>query len=101
MPQWQNSTRRDRLPPDWPKIAARVLRNAQKRCQIKGPRCEVIATEVDHINAGDDHSEKNLQAVCHECHKTKSSQEGAAALHAKRRQISKKFKRVESHPGLM
>lgn len=101
MPRWENSNRRDRLPPDWPKIQAKVLRRDQKRCQIRGPRCEVIATEADHIRNGDDHSMSNLQAVCHQCHKEKSSSEGGAAKAAQRRKIAKKFQRTEDHPGLL
>jgi 5-methylcytosine-specific restriction endonuclease McrA len=63
--------------------------------------CLDRATDVDHIVPGDDHSLTNLRSLCGRHHRFKSSQEGAHAAAAKRRQIAKKFQRVEEHPGLM
>lgn len=102
MPQWTNSTRRDRLPSDWPRIRRRVLRRDQGLCQWKldEGRCLAPATDVDHIRPGDNHDESNLRSLCYDHHQFKSSQEGAAAAKAKRRQIQKKFRRVEDHPGM-
>lgn len=104
MPKWQNSTRRDRLPADWPKIRKRVIRRDKGLCQWRledGSRCLAPFRDVDHIVRGDDHSIGNLRCLCYEHHKFKSSQEGAEALKAKRRRIAKKFQRVEDHPGLL
>jgi 5-methylcytosine-specific restriction endonuclease McrA len=41
--------------------------------------CNAESTEVDHVNAGDDHSLLNLQGICQPCHGRKSAQEGQAA----------------------
>lgn len=105
MSGWQNSDRGDRLPPEWrTKIRPRILRRAGHRCQVTntyGERCPELAAEVDHIRAGDDHSDDNLRAICEWHHGKKSGAEGAAALAAKRRRISKKYRRTEVHPGLM
>lgn len=74
-PAWSGSTRRRRLPKNWERTRARILRRGNHRCYICGGR----ATEVDHINPGDDHSEANLAAICAPCHRSKSAREGRAA----------------------
>ena len=103
MPQWQGSTRRDRLPPDWGKIRQRVGSRDRWLCQMKvdDGLCLMPATDVDHIQAGDNHELWNLRCLCTTHHKTKTGQEGAAAMHAKRRKIDKKFRRTDDHPGLL
>lgn len=53
----------------------RVLRRDGGTCQL----CGAPATEVDHINAGDNHHPNNLQAICTTCHRRKSSSEGGSA----------------------
>lgn len=104
MAGWKGSTRRDRLPADWPKIRSRVLKRDGKRCthtDDDGERCPDIASDVDHIVPGDDHREANLRSLCEWHHLKKSGREGGNALAAKRRQNASKFKRVEKHPGLI
>ncbi|MEU9795051.1 hypothetical protein AB0E27_31450 [Streptomyces sparsogenes] len=56
---------------------------------------------MDHIRPGDDHSDSNLTSLCSYHHRIKSSREGAAAKHARRRKIAGRFKRTEQHPGLL
>ncbi|WP_159795672.1 HNH endonuclease [Puerhibacterium puerhi] len=104
MPGWTNSNRRDRLPKDWQAIRHRVFRRDGGRCCIPlpdGRRCPNAATQVDHIIPGDDHSLDNLQSICDDHHRVKSSSEGARALNAKKAQNAKKFLRPERHPGLL
>jgi 5-methylcytosine-specific restriction protein A len=104
MPNWQGSDRRSRLPADWPKIRLRVLRRDGGQCTAlteAGERCDSTATDVDHIRPGDDHSMGNLRSLCSWHHRQKSSREGAAAAHARRRAIEQRFRRDEAHPGLM
>ena len=105
MPGWSSSTRRDRLPPDWQNRRRRVLRRDRYKCQHRNPGsrviCGEVATEVDHIEHGDNHSDENLQALCTAHHAAKSSREGGQARAAKRRQINQKFRRTEEHPGLL
>lgn len=92
---WSTSDRRSRLPANWyAEIRPAVLDG--RPCQIRWDAgCEGVATEVDHIRRGDDHSMTNLQPACAWCHARKSSAEG----HAARRYYSAR-RRPESHPGL-
>lgn len=102
MPQWAGSDRRSRLPADWQAIRKRILRRDGYRCTHRnedGLRCAELATDVDHIIAGDDHGDRNLRSLCSPHHRIKSSQEGAAAQDFIRRRNAAKFNRVEKHPG--
>lgn len=114
MPAWANSTRRDRLPADWPKRRKRILKRDNHECQAPMRTgtskaadgsgrtvCGEPATDVDHKDPGDDHRDSNLQSLCDWHHKKKSGAEGATALKRKRRAIKKKYRRVEQHPGLI
>jgi hypothetical protein len=66
-----------------------------------GTLCLDSATDVDHINPGDDHRESNLQSLCPMHHARKSAGEGGKAVAAKKRAAANRFQRVEEHPGLM
>ena len=104
MPNWEGSDRRDRLPPDWHRIRIRILRRDGHRCTAKdanGVRCPELATDVDHVVAGDDHRDTNLASLCGWHHQRKSSREGAAARAAQRRRHDRRFRRSEQHPGLV
>ncbi len=97
---WHGSTRRARLPKDWPRIRRRILRRDGHVCQTRfsdGRLCGREATDVDHIVAGDDHSDGNLRALCSWCHARKSASEGgrAAALTRVRTERPK-----QTHPAL-
>lgn len=89
---WDGSTRSARLPPDWDKRRARVLRNSPtcQRCETRPP------VEVDHVTPGDDHSLANLQALCTSCHRAKTAAEGVAA----RGPRPTRRRSTEPHPGL-
>ncbi len=79
---WAGSTRRRRLPPDWPAIRARIQRRAGGRCEATlsgGRRCPLPGSQCDHVQRGDDHSDSNLQWLCTDHHATKSGSEGRAA----------------------
>lgn len=80
---WDNSDRRARLPRDWKQRAARI-RKRDPYCKCRGcPKCSVAidvgcdrpTTDVDHIVAGDNHADDNLQGLCRECHKHKTGAE--------------------------
>jgi 5-methylcytosine-specific restriction endonuclease McrA len=97
--KFQGSTRRSRLPADWVKRRAKVLKRDGYICHVcKGPG----ADGVDHIVPGDDHSLDNLAAIHHRvapyCHRTKSSSEGGLAAQAKK--IPRR-RPPEQHPGLI
>lgn len=97
---WQGSTRRARLPKNWPVIRRRVLRRDRGVCQARfsdGRLCGAEAADVDHIRPGDDHSMDNLRALCGWCHARKSAQEGgrAAALTRVRTERPR-----QTHPAL-
>jgi 5-methylcytosine-specific restriction protein A len=93
--QWRSSTRRSTLPPNWPSLRRAVLERDGFACQIRDPGCTGQATECDHINDRDLHTEANLRAACHRCHLRRSSSQGGRAAQAKRRKPERK------HPGLL
>ncbi|RIS13062.1 HNH endonuclease [Mycobacteroides abscessus] len=67
---------------EWKQQRIKCLQRDERKCQIRGPRCTVIATEVDHVTAvafGGSDDLGNLQAACHNCHATKSGREGRSA----------------------
>lgn len=77
---WAGSDRAKRLPKDWAKIRARVLRRDGHTCRACGGlRCGNQRLEVDHINRGDDHSLTNLQTLGHACHQVKTLAEATEA----------------------
>ena len=48
---WAGSTRRQRLPANWPQIVREIKRRAQGRCEAERhhPHCTGAGTDVDHI----------------------------------------------------
>ncbi|QBP31111.1 HNH endonuclease [Mycobacterium phage Refuge] len=94
---WAGSRRRQELPEDWEAIRLSVLQDAHWVCEIQlEDRCVGTASEVDHIERGNDHSRSNLRAACHRCHAKKSSDEGNAA---RRRNQARGKRPPERHPG--
>lgn len=97
--RWAGSTRRARLPANWPTIRRAVLERDGHVCQLAYPgACIHTATEVDHIHGDDNHDPSALRAVCTPCHQARSSSQGgraAAAARASRRRVP------ERHPGLL
>lgn len=91
-PPWSSSTRRQRLPKDWPAITKRIKKRDGYRC-VQCQSTEQL--EVDHIVAGDNHHDTNLQTLCHPCHQTKTNLEALAA----RTRYPRK-REPERHPGL-
>jgi 5-methylcytosine-specific restriction endonuclease McrA len=90
---WAGSTRRQRLPTDWPERRLAVLERDGWCCRLRFAPCVGAASDADHIKAGDDHRLENLQAVCEPCHRVKSSREGHEARLRLRRP-------PEPHPAL-
>ncbi|MEU4155709.1 hypothetical protein [Actinoplanes sp. NPDC026670] len=68
---------------------------------LDGVRCPEPASDVDHIRAGDDHSDSNLRAICAYHHDRKSGREGGLAAAKARARHRKKFNRQEAHPGAL
>ena len=99
MPNWEGSTRKLRLPRDWHRRRASVLRRDKRICHV----CkEPGADQVDHVRPGDNHDEANLAAIHKGCHATKSSGEGGAASAAARaRRAALRWRPAEPHPGLI
>lgn len=95
---WQGSTRRARLPKEWPTIRARILDRDGHACTHveDGHRCNALATEVDHVTAGDNHRDDNLAALCTFHHRRKSAREGNRA----RPKAPTLARPRESHPGI-
>ena len=97
---WNTSTRRQRLPKDWPQRRRTVLER-DPTCRLRYPGCTTTSTEVDHRNPGDDHSLSNLQGACSPCHGRKSRWEAAQARKASGAMRQQSPQRPgEPHPGL-
>lgn len=90
---WETSTRRSRLPADWPKRVAAVKRRAKGRCEAERhePECNGVGRECDHIDRGDNHELSNLQWLSTPCHKAKTTAEN-------QRRTGRRP--AERHPGL-
>ncbi|MEU0937591.1 HNH endonuclease [Embleya sp. NPDC005971] len=79
---WTDSTRRTRLPSDWPARCAAVYARNGRTCHVCGLDG---ANQIDHIEPGDDHSLDNLAPIHDDpCHRAKSSAEGRRAAAARR-----------------
>lgn len=92
---WAGSTRKARLPDDWPRRVADIRARDKGICYLCG---QPGADTVDHVRRGDDHSLANLAQV-HDrnpphCHRYKTSAEGNAARERERRP-------AETHPGVL
>lgn len=99
---WSTSDRRERLPADWDKIRAAILRRDGYQCTHRddyGKRCIEAGTDVDHIRRGDDHRSENLRVLCRWHHNAKSSAEGGEARAIRDEQIDQRWRRTEDHPG--
>lgn len=108
MPGWKGSTRKSRLPKDWPRRRNHVLKRDGYQCtatQIDGARCRAKATDVDHIIAdseGGSDEYENLTSLCGWHHLRKSSSEGGAASAATRKKRQQMILRQpERHPGML
>ena len=97
---WSGSTRKARLPADWDRLRAVVLRRCGHRCEWieNGFRCLAAATDVDHILRGDLHELSNLQGLCSRHHLAKTSSE-ANAVQAERRKLLRLPE--EKQPGVI
>ncbi|MFD1044178.1 HNH endonuclease [Kibdelosporangium lantanae] len=95
---WTSSNRKGRLPVGWTALRITVLKRDRFTCQIRGQGCTAHATEVDHIQPGDNHGLENLRAVCSTCHSRKSTSEG---IRAKARLRALRHRPADRHPGLL
>lgn len=96
---WQKNAGRaapGRLPSNWKVLRRRVLTRDFHVCQMRGERCQLVATEVDHIIPNEDHSMGNLRAVCKVCHWEKTKVEAAEGY---RRALTRGKRPQEPHPG--
>lgn len=97
---WAGSTRRQRLPAGWnTTIRTAVFARDGDVCHVCG---RPGADEVDHLDAGDDHSLDNLAPIHGRrtrlrCHSAKSGSEGGRAAAARRPSTRRP---EEPHPGL-
>lgn len=74
---WAGSTRRARLPKDWPARVAATRERARGLCEaaVHHPACDGLGRECDHVKRGDDHELSNLQWLSVPCHKQKTKDE--------------------------
>ena len=88
--KWAGSTRKQRLPKNWPSLRRYILERDAYVCHV----CHREgANQVDHVVAGDNHDETNLAAI-HEipCHRDKTIREREAKRVTRKRS-------PERHPG--
>jgi 5-methylcytosine-specific restriction endonuclease McrA len=68
--------------PEWRAVRLVVLARDGYRCQIRGPKCRIVATHVDHIRSisqgGSRLDPGNLRAACASCNIAKRNREVAA-----------------------
>ena len=98
MPWGPSSGRTTPLPRNWPAIRRAILERDGHRCTAirgdTGTRCDAPATDVDHIDAPNDHRPANLRALCGHHHRRRTSAQGGRARSQRRRPTPPK------HPGL-
>lgn len=74
----------------WQKRRERIMARDGGICQIKGPTCTLVASDVDHKvskaaaretgwSEGQIEDDSNLQAACRTCHKAKTTAERGGA----------------------
>ena len=88
----------NRNSPQWRRARAAALKRDRHRCQAPTPTgepCHQPATEVDHLQRGDDHRLANLQSLCGAHHASKSAREGHDA---RRDQLQRTVRPSETHP---
>lgn len=70
--------------PAWRKIRRVVLARDGGLCQIRGPKCEVKATHVDHIepwlSGGAVFDDRNLRAACKTCNLSRVGRKGVGSV---------------------
>lgn len=62
----------------WKNMRVLALQRDSHQCQIRGPRCTINATQVDHVtpvSQGGTDQLPNLQSCCPPCHKQKTARE--------------------------
>jgi 5-methylcytosine-specific restriction enzyme A len=99
---WEGSTRRQRLPSDWrSRIVPRIMRRDNHRCQWPNDHgiCGWQATDIDHKQPGDNHSDDNLWALCSWHHDKKTAHEGNTAR--RNNGYIREKRTPESHPGII
>src|ERR1039458_8178731 len=59
----------------WPQVRKQILARDSASCQIRGPKCTGLATEVDHIvsveKGGQWYEPSNLRASCRNCNQAR------------------------------
>jgi 5-methylcytosine-specific restriction endonuclease McrA len=94
------SRRTSPLPRDRPRIRRQVLRRDRHVCQIQGPNCSYVATEVDHVGSPEDHRPESLQSAYRTCHGEKTKQQAAAGRSAQfAAWLAARSRPTEVHPG--
>lgn len=67
----------------WRRVRLVVLERDGRLCQIRGPKCQIEANEVDHIvpwrAGGSFYDPDNLRAACGNCNKRRARRGGVGA----------------------
>lgn len=69
--------------PAWRRVRRAILDRDGRMCQIRGRKCDLEATEVDHIipwlAGGALYDEDNLRAACATCNRSRARRDGVGA----------------------
>jgi 5-methylcytosine-specific restriction protein A len=70
---------RERRPydyPVWRTLRSAVLTRDHHTCQVRGPKCQTVATQVDHVmpwrQGGSWFDPTNLRAACSHCNNSRA-----------------------------
>lgn len=86
-----HSRRRSELPANWETLRRAVFTRDNYQCVL----CGQPATDCDHIGDRHDHTLANLRALCHTCHKQRTSRQGGSAP----RHLKLRKNNPERHPA--
>ena len=83
---------------DWEAVRLVILERDAWRCQIRGAKCTLVATEVDHKIRPEDGGSRlgahNLRASCRPCNASRGAKARARKLRVRLAQVDAATQRV-------
>jgi len=79
----------------WRRLRPQIMERDGYMCQIRGPKCTTLATEVDHIipwrAGGAMYDPDNLRAACSNCNKRRARRDGVGTTNNNRPKPSREW----------